>query len=610
MQDIPVNQISPWKFNPRSIIKEEEIVELSDSVKSVGIIQPIVVRLVNGNLDELVNQEAQFVIVAGEKRYRSAVMAELETIPAIVKDISRAEALEIAIIENNQRSDISAIEEAKSYRLYLDETGVTQTELANKIGRSQAHIANRLRLLKLPDDFQQKIISGEIPASSTRALCTIAGNEEAIAEIRESMSCGSTLEEAVREVKEELEDEEQERVEKAQMIAEAAEQIEGRTKELAELGITAVTDPTAKFTWEQKIHRQAVLESCTEARCAKLEVVIEPSRHYQTKQVMLSESWVCRNDACRKAAHDKASGIDSEKIEAEKKATAKLKREENRRRSDMCASFLAKVATTPELGHPEARFLAETLIFGAYNKEERLRDICAYMKWEISGSPEATIRTHITNDRPEIILKAAAICHLLKLEQAFKGYTEPVRWQHAGAEMNCYFNWLAGRGYNVPTKLGTNESFRAPEQEAPEQQDAAEKPGSIEQCTRADDTFPRSLTITDLRTGNSVGVDFITEEKTEQAAPKLCLYSGEPCKLEEIGCNTHPSCEIELPPHLRKCLDDECPYFMACTREFHPDECPRSQALNREHTNPKKTDIDHCRDFNKCEQSCEEKCGV
>lgn len=160
---VPIDRVRPSTFNPRKSFIESELDELATSIREKGLVQPIVVRPADAN-------GTQYEIVAGERRWRAAQRASLHVIPVIVRALSDQEALELAIIENVQRSDLNAIEEATGYRELIDRFGYTQEELAQIIGKSRSHLANTMRLLKLPEGVQAYVRDGTLSAGHARAL--------------------------------------------------------------------------------------------------------------------------------------------------------------------------------------------------------------------------------------------------------------------------------------------------------------------------------------------------------------------------------------------------------------------------------------------------------
>ena len=162
VQMIPTASIEPHPGQPRRHFDETSLAELADSIAARGVLQPIVVRA-HGH---------RFQIVAGERRWRAAQRAQLHEIPAIVRAFNEAETLEVALIENIQRADLNAIEEAQAYGRLLADYGHSQEELGKLVGKSRSHIANLLRLLDLPADVQDKVVSGALSMGHARALIT------------------------------------------------------------------------------------------------------------------------------------------------------------------------------------------------------------------------------------------------------------------------------------------------------------------------------------------------------------------------------------------------------------------------------------------------------
>jgi ParB family chromosome partitioning protein len=172
---VPIDRIRRSDLNPRKNFAEKELKELADSIREKGLVQPLVVR-------PLKNTPGHYEIVAGERRWRAAQLASLRTIPVIIRSLSDKEALELAIIENVQRSDLNAIEEAGGYRQLVENFGYTQEELGQIIGKSRSHLANTMRLLKLPESVQALVRDGSLSAGHARAL---VGHEDAEAIAKE-----------------------------------------------------------------------------------------------------------------------------------------------------------------------------------------------------------------------------------------------------------------------------------------------------------------------------------------------------------------------------------------------------------------------------------------
>ena len=183
VQMIPVAGIEPHPGQPRRIFQEEALAELAASIQARGVIQPIVVRP-HGH---------RFQIVAGERRWRAAQRARLHEIPAIVRSFSDEETLEVALIENIQRQDLNAIEEAQAYKRLLDDYGHTQEELGRLVHKSRSHVANLLRLLDLPAKVQIMVGTGELSMGHARALVS-AKDPESLAEeiVRRGLSVRET----------------------------------------------------------------------------------------------------------------------------------------------------------------------------------------------------------------------------------------------------------------------------------------------------------------------------------------------------------------------------------------------------------------------------------
>jgi ParB family transcriptional regulator, chromosome partitioning protein len=158
---VPLAALKPGRFNPRRSFSEAQLEELAASIRERGLVQPIVVRPSAGDAYE---------IVAGERRWRAAQLANLHDVPVIVRTLNDQEAVEIAIIENVQREDLNAIEEGEGYRLLIEGHDYTQENLARIVGKSRSHLANTLRLLKLPEGVQDLVRTGALSAGHVRPL--------------------------------------------------------------------------------------------------------------------------------------------------------------------------------------------------------------------------------------------------------------------------------------------------------------------------------------------------------------------------------------------------------------------------------------------------------
>ena len=161
---LPVEFIIANRANPRRTFNEEQLEELTNSVREKGVMQPLLVR---PSTDPNV-----FELIAGERRWRAAQRAGLHDVPVIVRDVDDKEALELAIIENVQRADLNPLEEALGYGQLIEQFNYTQQDLAQVIGKSRSHVANTLRLLRLPEDVQSMVSSGTLTAGHARTLIT------------------------------------------------------------------------------------------------------------------------------------------------------------------------------------------------------------------------------------------------------------------------------------------------------------------------------------------------------------------------------------------------------------------------------------------------------
>lgn len=163
LETLPIEAIRANPDQPRRNFDDRALGELAESIRARGIVQPLVVRRV---------ADGGYEIVAGERRWRAAQLAQLASIPVLVRDFDDQEVLEVAIIENIQREGLNAIEEAAGYRQLIDRFGHTQEKVAEALGKSRSHIANLLRLLNLPQEVQNMVIAGTISAGHARALVT------------------------------------------------------------------------------------------------------------------------------------------------------------------------------------------------------------------------------------------------------------------------------------------------------------------------------------------------------------------------------------------------------------------------------------------------------
>ncbi len=169
-RQLPIEFLRPSANNPRNNFDDASIEELAKSIREKGVIQPILVRQINERNDS-------FEIVAGERRWRAAQKAGIHSVPVVIKELDDREALEIALIENIQREDLNAIEEAFAFEHLRKEYNYTQEALADVLGKSRSHVANTLRLLNLPDSVQEYVRAGELTAGHVRTLLTVDNPE-------------------------------------------------------------------------------------------------------------------------------------------------------------------------------------------------------------------------------------------------------------------------------------------------------------------------------------------------------------------------------------------------------------------------------------------------
>lgn len=167
---LPLEKIHPNKFQPRTIFDQEKIEELARTIHVHGVIQPIVVRKSNN--------EGQYEIIAGERRFRAMKSLNWTEVPAIIRDLSDKETASIALIENLQREELTAIEEAHAYRNLLDIQEITQEALAQRLGKGQSTVANKLRLLKLPENIQTALLNRALTERHARALLQVKDAEQ------------------------------------------------------------------------------------------------------------------------------------------------------------------------------------------------------------------------------------------------------------------------------------------------------------------------------------------------------------------------------------------------------------------------------------------------
>jgi ParB family chromosome partitioning protein len=167
LRQIDLDDISPNPYQPRGDWDQQEIEDLAESIRANGVIQPVIVR----------PQDSGFQLIAGERRFRAAGLADLKTIPALVRNATDQQLLEFALVENIHRADLNPVERARAYRNYIDSFSLTQAEAAQRLGQNRSAIANYLRLLDLPDVVQRMLCSGELSMGHARAILALPGDE-------------------------------------------------------------------------------------------------------------------------------------------------------------------------------------------------------------------------------------------------------------------------------------------------------------------------------------------------------------------------------------------------------------------------------------------------
>jgi ParB family chromosome partitioning protein len=180
---LAIERISPDPRQPRHHFPKEPLAELAASIRAQGVLQPILVR----------KSGEGYVIVAGERRWRAAQQAGLHEVPALVRDLAESAAFEIALVENVQREDLTALEEAEAYRRLIDEHGLTQEDLAQRVGRERSTIANSLRLLRLPDEVKAAVSSGALSMGHARALLALEDTARQIQLARQVVARGLSV---------------------------------------------------------------------------------------------------------------------------------------------------------------------------------------------------------------------------------------------------------------------------------------------------------------------------------------------------------------------------------------------------------------------------------
>ncbi|GAB4523658.1 MAG: ParB/RepB/Spo0J family partition protein [Anaerolineae bacterium] len=213
MIHVPVTAISPNPRQPRHILDSERLAELADSIREHGLIQPLIVTR------SPLGADTPYTLIAGERRWRAAQIAGLTEVPVIVREATPQELLELALVENVQRSDLNPLEEATAYRVLMDEFGLTQEQIAERVGKSRAAVANTVRLLNLSEPAREALIAGEITEGHARALLGLTDEPTQVAALQLVLQRGYTVrqtEELVRRLQAATDDANPEGDEKAE----------------------------------------------------------------------------------------------------------------------------------------------------------------------------------------------------------------------------------------------------------------------------------------------------------------------------------------------------------------------------------------------------------
>jgi len=191
VMSVPIEDVRPNRQQPRKTFDDATLLELAESIKTHGLMQPVLVR----------RRGSGFEIIAGERRWRACQKAGLKDIEVIVKDLAEADVFEWALIENIQREDLNPIEEAEAYRRLLDASKMTQEQLAHRVSKDRSTIANSLRLLKLPDEVRRQVIAGALSMGHARALLSLESTDQMVKMAREVVKKGLSVRDVERMVR-------------------------------------------------------------------------------------------------------------------------------------------------------------------------------------------------------------------------------------------------------------------------------------------------------------------------------------------------------------------------------------------------------------------------
>ena len=189
--EIDINSVEPNRDQPRKNFEEDALLELSESIKQYGIIEPLVVQ----------KKDDYYMIIAGERRWRASKMAGLKKVPAVIKDLTDQEIVEISLIENIQREDLNPIEEALAYKQLIDTFDLKQDEVAERVSKSRTVITNSIRLLKLDEKVQQMVIDGTISSGHARTILSLTDKDQQVRMAERVMDEGLTVRDLEKEIK-------------------------------------------------------------------------------------------------------------------------------------------------------------------------------------------------------------------------------------------------------------------------------------------------------------------------------------------------------------------------------------------------------------------------
>ncbi len=254
---LKLDLVQPNKEQPRKTFDEEKINELAESIKNYGVLQPLLVQ----------KNDSFYEIIAGERRWRAAKAAGLKEVPAVLKEYSKQEAMEISLIENVQRADLNPIEEALGYRQLIDEFGLTQEEIAVRVAKSRTAITNTMRLLKLDEQIQNMLVQGVITSGLARALLSLEDTQmqlKAAKEILDKKLSVRETERLVKRLQKEASGEKKEEKKKDETLALIYQDLEDRMKSVMGTKVSIHNKDKNKGRIEIEYYSEAELERIVE----------------------------------------------------------------------------------------------------------------------------------------------------------------------------------------------------------------------------------------------------------------------------------------------------------------------------------------------------------